>query len=349
MLEVKIIKSNDYARFLSDLKEKVRTSQQRAVVQVNQQLILLYHHIGSEIIRLQKEKGWGSKVIDQLSKDLKRAFPNMRGFSSTNLKYMRLLAESFSENAISQQAADQLPWFHLVRILTAVDDPKIRLFYIEKSRENNWSRETLKTHIENRLYERSGKAITNFADKLPTNISDKAVQYLRDPYCFDFLGIHDEAHERDIENALICHIEKFLLELGGNFAYVGRQYKLVVSNTPYYLDLLFYHLKLHCYVVIELKATDFKPEHAGKSNFYLSAVDDLIKTEADNPSIGLIICKNKDNIKAEYALKDINKPIGLAEYNLSKAIPNKLKGVLPSVAEIEAELNREQTDKELSE
>jgi predicted nuclease of restriction endonuclease-like (RecB) superfamily len=345
VLEIEIIKSNEYAKFLSDLREKVRRSQQKAVLQVNQQLILLYHHIGSEIIRLQKEKGWGGKVIDQLSLDLKSSFPYMKGFGITNLKYMRLLAESFSSDEISQQAVDQLPWSHLIRILTAVDDSKIRLFYIAKSKENNWSRETLKIQIENRLHERVGKAVTNFKSKLPVSISDMAVQSLHDPYCFDFLGIHDEAHEREIEKSLIIHVEKFLVELGVGFAFLGRQYKLVVSETAYYLDLLFYHTKLHCYVVIELKATDFKPEYVGKLNFYLSAVDDLIKDRSDNPTIGLILCKGKDNIKAEYALKDINKPIGVSEYKLSKAIPENLKTALPSVEEIEAQLNREQIDR----
>ena len=225
MLEIEIIKSNEYANFLSDLKERVRTSQQKAVIQVNRQLILLYHHIGSEILRLQKEKGWGSKVIDQLSRDLRSYFPYIRGFSSTNLKYMRLLAESFSENEVSQQAVDQLPWSHLIRILTAVNDPKTRLFYIEKSRENNWSRETLKTQLENRLHERTGQAVTNFESKLPTHISSIATQTLRDPYCFDFLGIHDEMHEREIEKSLVRHVEKFLIELGSGFAFMDRQYQ----------------------------------------------------------------------------------------------------------------------------
>jgi predicted nuclease of restriction endonuclease-like (RecB) superfamily len=349
VLEIEIIKSNDYARFLSDLKEKVRTSQQKAITQVNKELILLYHHIGRQILQMQEAKGWGSKIIDQLSKDLSSSFAGIRGFSVRNLKYMRQFALEYEDVEFVQQVVAQIPWAHILRIMTAIKETEIRNFYIQKSIQYNWSRDTLETQIKDQLHTKEGKAITNFKEKLPCHLSLLAKNYLKDPYCFDFLGIHDNAIERDIENALIKHMEKFLLELGGDFAFVGRQYKLIVSNTPYYLDLLFYHLKLHCYVVIELKATDFKPAHIGQLNFYLSAVDDLIKTDVDNPSIGLIICKQKDNIKAEYALKDINKPIGLAEYQLSKAIPDNLKRALPSVAEIEAELNREQINKETSE
>jgi predicted nuclease of restriction endonuclease-like (RecB) superfamily len=222
MLEVEIIKSNDYARFLSDLKENIKTSQYRAVQQVNKRLITLYHHIGSEIIKMQSEKGWGSKVIDQLSKDLKSAFPNMKGFSSSNLKYMRRLAECFSADEIGQQAVDQLPWSHLIRITTAVTAREAQLFYIEKSIENNWSRETLKTQIENRLYERAGKAVSNFKDKLPSSISDLAQQSLKCPYLFDFLDVGNAAQEKAIEKSLVQHIEKFLIELGAGFAFVGR-------------------------------------------------------------------------------------------------------------------------------
>jgi predicted nuclease of restriction endonuclease-like (RecB) superfamily len=355
MLEVKsktdgseIIKSNDYARFLSNLKEKVRTSQQKAIVQVNQQLILLYHHIGSEILRLQKEKGWGSKVIDQLSKDLKSSFPEMKGFSLSNLKYMKQFAESFTEQQISQQAAGQLPWFHLVTIISSIKDFETQSFYIQKTIENGWSRGHLLEQIKAGLHKRSGKAITNFQTNLPAPFSDLAEQSLKDPYLFDFLTVGREAHEKAIENAIIEHIEKFLLELGTGFAFVGRQYKLTVSDKSYYIDLLFYHLKLRSFVVVEIKANEFKPSHIGQVNFYLSAVDDLLRHPTDNPTIGLILCEHKDNVTAEYALKDINKPIGISEYQLSKSIPENLRDLLPSVDDIEAQLNREQISKEVS-
>lgn len=339
MVEIEIVRSTDYAKMFSDLKEQVRRAQQKAMRSVNQELILLYHNIGAQILRLQLEKGWGSKIIDQLSKDLKSVFPEMKGFSSSNLKYMRRFAEEYTKEEISQQSVDQLPWSHVIRIITAIDSSEIRAFYVRKSIENAWSRETLNRNIENRLHEREGKAVSNFNDRLPSQLSDLAQQSFKDPYFWDFLSLHDNALEREIENSLIKHLEKFLIDLGAGFAFVGRQYKLVVSNTPYYLDLLFYNLKLHAYVVIELKDGAFKPEYAGKLNFYLSAVDDMLKSPIDNPSIGLILCKCKDNVTAEYALKDINKPIGLAEYKLERAIPADLKGALPSIDEIEAELN----------
>jgi predicted nuclease of restriction endonuclease-like (RecB) superfamily len=348
VLEVEIIKSNEYARFLTDLKEKVRTSQQRAIVQVNQQLIMLYHHIGSEIIRLQKEKGWGSSVINQLSKDLKSSFPDMQGFSPRNLGYMKKFAEQYWDGEFLQQAAAKLPWFHLVTIISSIKDFETQSFYIQKTIENGWSRGYLLEQIKTGLHKRSGKAVTNFQTNLPAPFSELAEQSLKDPYLFDFLTVGQEAHEKAIENAIIEHIEKFLLELGAGFAFVGRQYKLIVSDKSYYIDLLFYHLKLRSFVVVEIKANEFKPSHAGQVNFYLSAVDDLLRHSTDNPTIGLILCEHKDNVTAEYALKDINKPIGISEYQLSKSIPENLRDLLPSVDDIEAQLNREQFSKEIS-
>jgi predicted nuclease of restriction endonuclease-like (RecB) superfamily len=301
---------------------------------------MLYHHIGTEIIRLQKEKGWGSRVINQLSQDLKSAFPEMKGFSLSNLKYMRLFAESFTKDEISQQAADQLPWFHIVRILTSLKDSTARRFYMQKSLEHGWSRNILVMQIETKLHERQGQEISNFEKRLSSPLSDMAQQSFMDPYLFDFLTLHDTARERETENALVENIRKFLLELGDGFAFMGNQYHLVVGGDDFYMDMLFYNVKLRCFVVIELKAGDFKPEYAGKLNFYLSAVDDILKHPTDNPSIGLILCKKKNNVTAEYALKDIHKPIGLAEYKLERAIPDDLKTALPSVEELEAELNR---------
>jgi predicted nuclease of restriction endonuclease-like (RecB) superfamily len=340
MLEVEIIKSNDYAKFLNELKEQVATVQYRAVVQVNRNLIMLYHHIGKEIIRMQSEKGWGSKVIDQLSQDLLSTFPGIKGFGVRNLKYMKQFASEYLDDEFVQQVAAQLPWFHLVKILTSIKDKETRKFYIQKSIENGWSRNVLSMHIETRLHEREGKAVSNFKDRLASPFSDLAEQSLKDPYIFDFLTIDQKTKEREIENALVENIRKFLLELGEGFAFLGNQYHLVVGGDDYYVDMLFYNIKLRCFVVIELKGGKFKPEYAGKLNFYLSVIDDLLRHPTDNPSIGLMLCKNKNNITAEYALKDINKPIGLAEYKLERAIPENLKSALPTIEKIEAELNR---------
>jgi predicted nuclease of restriction endonuclease-like (RecB) superfamily len=318
------------------------------VLQVNRQLSLLYHHIGSEIIRLQKEKGWGSKVIDQLSKDLKSHFSDMKGFSPRNLKYMRQFAEEYPDVEFVQQVAAQLPWFHIVTIMSSLKGFETQNFYIQKTIENGWSRNFLVSQIESKLHEREGKAVTNFKNQLPTPFSDLAEQSLKDPYLFDFLTVGKEAHEKAIENAIIEHIEKFLLELGSGFAFVGRQYKLIVSDKSYYIDLLFYHLKLRSFIVVEIKANEFKPSYTGQVNFYLSAIDDLLRHPTDNPTIGLILREHKDNITAEYALKDINKPMGVSEYQLSKSIPQNLRDLLPSVDDIEAQLNREQINKETS-
>jgi predicted nuclease of restriction endonuclease-like (RecB) superfamily len=297
---------------------------------------------------LQKEKGWGSKVIDQLSQDLKSAFPDMKGFSTRNLKYMRQFADEYPDIEFVQEVLAQITWYHNLTLLDKIDDYEIRNFYIKKTVENGWSRNFLVSQIEAKLHEREGKAITNFQTKLPTPFSDLAKQSLKDPYLFDFLTVGEEAHEKAIENAIIEHIEKFLLELGSGFAFVGRQYKLIVSDKTYYIDLLFYHLKLRSFIVVEIKANEFKPSYTGQVNFYLSAVDDLLRHPTDNPTIGLILCEHKDNITAEYALKDINKPIGVSEYQLSKSIPKNLRNLLPSVDDIEAQLNREQINKETS-
>jgi predicted nuclease of restriction endonuclease-like (RecB) superfamily len=346
MSEIEIVKSNDYARFFADLKEKVLTSQRQAVVQVNRQLIMLYHHIGTEIIRLQKEKGWGSKVVDQLSRDLKSTFPDMKGFSPRNLKYMRQFAHEYPDIKFVQEVLAQLSWYHNITLLDKAGAYNEKLFYIQKTIENGWSRNYLVSQITAKLHERDGKAVTNFQKRLPPSISALAEQSLKDPYLFDFLSMETNAHEKAVENALIKHMEKFLLELGAGFSFLGRQYKLVVSNHTFYLDLLFYHTKLHCYMVIELKNKEFKAEYAGKLNFYLSAVDAVLKTPEDNPTIGLILCKEKDNIIAEYALKDIHKPIGLAEYKLEKVVPEDLLISLPTIDDIEAELNRPAIERE---
>lgn len=337
----KIIIDTEYNKLLSDLKNRVATSRYKAALSVNKELILLYHHVGTQILDSQAKQGWGTKVIDQLSKDLRTEFPEMKGFSARNLKYMRKFAEEYPEVEFVQQVAAQLPWFHIATIMDRVSDKQDRVFYMQKTIDHGWSRSILVMQIELALHKRQGKAISNFKDKLPSPQSDLAHYTLKDPYVFDFLSIGDDAHEREVEKSLVCHIEKFILALGAGFAFVGRQYHLEVGNEDFYIDLLFYHLKLRCFVVIELKDKDFKPEYAGKINFYLSAVDDLIKHESDQPSIGLILCKSKNNVLAEYTLRDMSKPIGLAEYRLTKNLPEKLKTALPTIEELEAELAKE--------
>ena len=330
----------DYPGFLNDLKDRIRSARVKAALAVNRELVLLYWSIGRDILQRQQEHGWGAKVIEQLSTDLRREFPEMKGLSRTNLLYMRAFAEAWPDEEIVQQVVGQMPWGHNVRLMESVKSRETRLWYIQKTIEHGWSRNILAMQIESGLYERQGKALTNFARTLPAPQSDLAQETLKDPYKFDFLTLGDEAHERDIERGLIEHIRRFLLELGGGFAFVGNQYHLEVGDNDYYLDLLFYHLKLRCFVVIDLKAGEFKPEHAGKMNFYLSAVDDLLRHPDDTPSIGLILRKTQDRVVAEYALRDVNKPIGVSLYDLSHALPDEIQRSLPTIEEIEEELAR---------
>ncbi|WP_395460283.1 YhcG family protein [Wolbachia endosymbiont (group B) of Myelois circumvoluta] len=332
--------AKEYTEFLEQLKEQIATSRYKAALAVNSKLIVLYHYIGTEILRRQKEHGWGAKIIDQLSRDLRDAFPDMKGFSIQNLKYMRRFAEEYSENEIGQQAVDQLPWGHNIVIMYEVKNKEERFWYIKKSCEHGWSRNILSMQIETNLYKREGKAITNFRNNLISPQSDLAQQTLKNPYVFDFLSLGKKAHEREIEKALVAHIERFLLELGEGFAFVGRQFHLDVGDEDFFVDLLFYHLKLRCFIVIELKDNKFKPEYAGKMNFYLSAVDDLLKHETDQPSVGLILCKSKNDVLAKYTLKDMTKPIGLAEYRITESLPENIKTALPTIEELEAELSK---------
>src|ERR1039457_6941282 len=328
----------DYVEWVKDLKDRIRSAQQKAVIAANSEMITLYWQIGRDILDRQDKQAWGAKVIDRLAADLRREFPEMKGFSSSNLKYMRRFAEECPARQFGQQPADQLPWFHVVILITKLSVLEEREYYARAAIEHGWARAVLVHQIESGLYHRQGKAITNFDIQLPAPQSELAQQTLKDPYIFDFLGIGKEAHERDIENALVEHITRFLLELGAGFSYVGKQVHLEVGGEDFYLDLLFYHLKLRCYVVIELKAVAFKSEYAGKLNFYLSAVDATMKHESDNPSIGLILCKDKNRLVAEYALKDISKPVGISEYRLIESIPEDLQGSLPTIEQIEAEL-----------
>lgn len=345
-----------YKDWLIALKQKVRTAQLKAAVAVNTELIMLYWELGKMIT--EKQTAWGSKFLLQLAKDLTSEFPDMQGFSETNLKYCRLFyqytvkspqVEDHLPSTIRPQAEGelllpvfkQIPWGHIKLIINKIKDPKEALFYAQSTLENGWSRSILSLQIEANLFQRQGKAINNFKNTLPETTSDLAQQLLKDPYQFDFLTLTASYKERELENALVENITKFLLELGSGFAYVGKQVSLKVGDTEYFIDLLFYHLKLRAYVVIELKATDFQPEYAGKLSFYLSAANDLIKHPTDNPTIGLLICKNKSNLVAEYALANINHPIGVSEYELTKLFPDEFKSSLPTIEEIENELNND--------
>lgn len=332
------LQTQSYAKLLADIRERIQSAQVRAALAVNQELVLLYWGIGRDILARQQAEGWGTKVIERLAKDLHTEFPHMKGFSRTNLLYMRAFTEAWPEEAIVQQVVGQIPWGHNVRLLDMVKDRNERLWYAKAAIEHGWSRYVLVIQIEAGLYHRQGKAITNFSKALPAPQSDLAHQLLKDPYNFDFLTLAKGADERTLESGLIEHIQKFLLELGSGFAFLGRQYPLDIAGDEYRLDLLFYHVKLRCFVIIDLKAGPFKPEYTGKMNFYLAAVDDMLKHPADNPSIGLILCKGKKELVVEYALRNMATPMGIAEFRHLENLPAELKGSLPTIEELEAEL-----------
>jgi predicted nuclease of restriction endonuclease-like (RecB) superfamily len=327
-----------YADWLTELKTRIHGAQQRAALAVNRELALLYWQIGRDILERQAREGWGAKVIDRLAHDLRAAFPDMKGFSRANLMYMRAFAEAWPDEPFVQQAVGQLPWGHNLVLLTKLKDREQRLGYARRAIEHGWSRNMLTIHIETRLLEREGQALTNFESQLPAPGSDLAHQTLKNPYLFDFLGVGKDADERAIESALVQHISRFLLELGAGFAFVGRQVLLNVGGDDFFIDLLFYHLKLHCYVVIELKAGPFKPEHVGQLGFYLTAVDMQLKSAQDAPTIGLLLCKSKNKVVAEYALGDSAQPMGVAEYKLLESLPAELQTSLPTIEAIEQEL-----------
>ena len=372
------LNTTEYREFLKELKIRIQSAQLKAAVSVNQTMLQLYWDLAERIIARQQASAWGDGILGQISHDLQTEFPDMKGFSVRNLKYMRQwyqfwsgtnaivqqaaaqlnqsaivqqAAAQLNQSAIGQQAAAQLdnalsvqqlvsqiPWWHNVIIISKIKEQDEALFYVQQTIQNNWSRAVLTHHIETRLYQREGKAITNFKATLPSPQSDLARQILKDPYNFDFLLLRKKHDEKELEDALIEHVTRFLLELGAGFSYIGRQYKLEVGGDDYFIDLLFYHTRLHCFVVIELKAVKFKPEFAGKLNFYVSAVDGILKTEQDNPTIGIIICKSKNDVVVEYALKDIHKPIGVSEYLITKNLPIEFQSSLPSIEQIEAEL-----------
>jgi len=325
-----------YEQLLLDLKERIRSAQVKAALAVNRELVLLYWQIGQEILQRQGQEGWGTKVIDRLVKDLKHEFPDMKGFSRTNLLYMRAFAEAWADEQIVQQVVGQIPWGHNLRLLDKAVSREERLWYAQQAIANGWSRAVLEHQIETKFYQRQGKAITNFAATLPQPQSDLAQQLIKDPYSFDFLSLAQNAQERNLEKALLERIRSFLLELGVGFAFVGSQYHLEVGGDDFYIDLLFYHLKLRCYIVIDLKMTEFKPEYSGKMSFYVSVVDDLLRHPDDKPTIGIILCKSRNQTVAEYALRDVNKPIAVSQFK--QELPESLQSVLPSIEQLEAEL-----------
>lgn len=352
-----------YAPLLAAIKARVHSARIQAGLAANRELLLLYWDIGRMILARQSREGWGSRVIERLSRDLGREFPGQRGFSARNLKYMRALAEAWPARVVAPSAGPallpapanrrsppvspivqaplaQLPWYHHLALLDRLATPEDRLWYAAKAVEHGWSRNVLVAQIDARLHRRQGRAITNFASTLPPAQSDLAQGLMKDPYVFDFLELREDANERAVEDALLAHVEKFLLVLGVGFALVGRQVPLRIAGRDHSLDLLFYHLRLHCYLVVDLKSKEFTPEAAGKMNFYLSAVDEHFRQSTDERSIGLILVRSKERLIVEYALRDIGKPIGVSDYviRLVDSLPRSLKGIVPSVSQLEAGL-----------
>jgi len=358
--------TDTYTLFLAELKKRIAAAQTRAHLAISREVILFYWQTGRDIVLRQKQEGWGKSVIQRLAKDLQDAFPGIEGFSANNIWRMRAfylayaeedtnLAQAAQESSVQvgvqnrmpnlAQAAQELlppevmaiPWFHNVILFQKVKDRTIRLWYARQAAEHGWSRNILDIQIQSRLYERQGKAVTNFKQTLPDPQSDLAQQLVKDPYNFGFLTLGADARERELELGLIEHLSKFLVELGAGFAFVGRQFHVEIEDDDFYIDLLFYHLRLRCFVVIELKRGAFKPEYASKLNFYLNVVDDKMRHADDKPSIGLILCQEKKRLIAEYSLRGMNKAIGVSEYQLTRNLPRNLKGSLPTIEEIEKE------------
>ncbi len=352
-----------YGKLLNEIKVRVRSAQIKAALSVNAEMIQMYFDIGEMVYQRQQQHEWGAKIIKKLAIDIKNELPEEKGFSERNLEFMvqfyseyrqyilnpkqavseietQIKNTDIQDKSIVKQLVSQIPWGHNILLMQKIKSLKIRLKYMQQIISEGWTRDVLATMVKNDWHLRQGKVISNFKNTLQNPQSGYAQELLKNPYSFDFLTLTEPYNERELETELIRHLEKFLIELGAGFAFVGRQYHIEISNKDFYIDLLFYHLKLRSYIVIELKKGDFKPEYAGKLNFYCSAVDDLLKHPADKPTIGLILCQSKDKIFAEYALKDINKPIGVSEYELTKAIPKKLKSSLPSIEEIENELSK---------
>ncbi len=340
MANHQFLKTSDYKSFIKDIKSHIQKAQIKASLAVNQELLNLYWDLAEKIVAKQKNAAWGDGFLLQMSQDLQIEFPGMKGFSKRNLELIRQwYLYWLPSTAIAKQVVSQIPWGHNLAIISKIKNVNDAIFYVQKTIQNNWSRSVLVHQIESALHQREGKALNNFKQTLPVPQSDLAHQMLKDPYQFDFLSLRERHDERELEDALLNHLTKFLMELGAGFSFLGRQYPLEVEGDEFFIDLLFYHVKLHCYVVIELKTVKFKPEFAGKLNFYISAVDGKLKTKQDRPTIGMLICKSKNNTVVEYSLSDIAKPIGVSEYAITQHLPDQFKSSLPSIEEIEAELS----------
>lgn len=350
-----------YRDWLASVKSRIHTARMNIALLANSELIALYYELGARISERESTAQWGTGFIDAFSKDLKASFPDVGGFSAKNLRYCRAFFRFYCDPAIWQQAVAklasepwvgvdaelapriaQIPWGHHIQIFSKCASAVEAGFYIAQTIEQGWSRDVLALQLKSKLYDRAGKAVTNFSSTLVAPLSDLAQQTLKDPYTFDFMTMTAPYNERDVERQLTRHITQFLLELGKGFAFIGRQYHLEIADNDYYIDLLFYHVTLKCYVVVELKNRKFIPEYAGKLNFYLSAVDSLLKRADDQPTIGLLLCRDKNNIEVEFALRDLNKPMGVSEYTLVEKLPDNLKGALPTVEEIEQDLRQMQ-------
>lgn len=329
-----------YRSVLGTIKDRVRQERIRVALSANSALILLYWDIGRLVLQRQGHAGWGARIVDRLSHDLRTTFPDMKGFSPRNLKYMRAFAAAWPQRSIVQEQLAQITWYHNIALLEKLSGAEERLWYAREAAKNGWTHALLKLHIDAGVHQRTGKAQTNFAEALPSGDAERVAQVFKDPYVFDFMGAADLRYEQQLEQSLVDHIQGFLLELGTGFAFVGRQVHLESADRDFYIDLLFYHVKLHCYVVVELKAVPFDPSFVGKMNVYLSAVDDLLRSPEDKATIGLLLCRSKDSLIVEYALRGLKRPIGVADWEtqLVSQLPETLKGSLPSVEEIEAEL-----------
>jgi predicted nuclease of restriction endonuclease-like (RecB) superfamily len=333
-----LLNTKEYLNLVEQIKQDIAASQRNAILSANNELVMLHWRVGCHI---NEHKSWGGKFIENLARDIRADFPNLKGFSGRNLKYMSKFAGLFDNLEIVQQPVAQLPWKHNIVLMDKVKSREEMAWYAGQAIECGWSSNILIVQIERKLYERQALAnkTTNFAERLPAPQSEMVQQAMKDSYIFDFVENHRGMVERDLENGLTEHITKFLLELGSGFAFVGRQYHLEVGGQDFYIDLLFYNLKLRCYVVVELKMKEFKPEYAGKLNFYVSAVDGELRQPMDNPTIGILLCKSKNKVIAEYALRDINKPIGVGEFELLDKLPKEFEDILPTAEDIESRLS----------
>lgn len=331
--------SDNYEDFLQELKARIRQAQVKAALAVNRELILLYWQIGQDILQRQQVEGWGAKVIERLARDLKVEFPNMKGFSTRNLKYMRAFAEAYPDEAMVHQLGAQIPWKHNCTILDKLKDTEQRIWYIQQTVENGWSRSVLTHQIDSGLYDRQGDALTNFDLTLPSAQSDLAQSLIKSEYNLEFLDIQAKTHERELERALVEHMQKFLLELGVGFSFMGHQYRLEVEGDEFFVDLLFYHVRLRCYVAIELKTTEFRPEYSGQINFYVNVIDDQLRHPDDQPTIGIVLCRSRKQAIVHYALRGMTQPIGVSTYELGHQLPEAIQENLPSVEQLQVELD----------